>query len=45
MQPKRWTLGFLSNNIWYFAGNEGRPRVNQFLTQYFATYTMGTAGS
>src|SRR5262249_38535095 len=22
-QPKHWTLGFLSNNIWSFAGNEG----------------------
>ena len=39
-QPKHWTLGFLSNNIWSFAGNKGRPRVNQFLTQYFVTYNM-----
>lgn len=39
-QPKGWTLGFLSNNIWSFAGNEGRPRVNQFLTQYFVTRNM-----
>jgi hypothetical protein len=36
-QPKHWTLGFLSNNIWSFAGNAGRTRVNQFLTQYFVT--------
>jgi hypothetical protein len=36
-QPKHWTIGFLSNNIWSFAGNEGRERVNQFLTQYFIT--------
>ena len=36
-QPKHWTIGLLSNNIWSFAGNQGRPRVNQFLTQYFAT--------
>jgi hypothetical protein len=37
MQPKHWTLGFLSNNIWSYAGNAGRPRVNQFMTQYFVT--------
>jgi len=36
-QPKHWTIGVLSNNIWSFAGNDGRPRVNQFLTQYFIT--------
>lgn len=40
MQPKHWTVGILSNNIWSYAGNEGRPRVNQFLTQYFVTYNM-----
>ena len=39
-QPKHWTIGFLSNNIWSFAGNEGRPRVNQFLTQYFVNRNM-----
>jgi hypothetical protein len=37
VQPEHWTIGVLSNNIWSFAGNEGRPRVNQFLTQYFVT--------
>jgi hypothetical protein len=40
VQPKHWTLGVLSNNIWSYAGNEGRTRVNQFLTQYFVTYNM-----
>jgi hypothetical protein len=39
-QPEHWTIGFLSNNIWSFAGNAGRRRVNQFLTQYFLTYNM-----
>ncbi|HEV3330845.1 MAG TPA: neuromedin U [Bryobacteraceae bacterium] len=39
-QPQHWTLGFLSNNVWSFAGNKGRPRVNQFLTQYFVTRNM-----
>ena len=37
VQPKHWTIGVLSNNIWSFAGNQGRTRVNQFLTQYFVT--------
>ena len=40
LQPKHWTLGVLANNIWSFAGNEERQRVNQFLTQYFVTYNM-----
>jgi len=39
-QPKHWTIGVLSNNIWSFAGNERRVRVNQFLAQYFVTYNM-----
>jgi hypothetical protein len=37
VQPKHWTIGVLANNIWSIAGNEGRPRVNQYLTQYFVT--------
>ena len=40
VQPKRWTIGFLSNNIWSFAGNQQRRHVNQFLTQYFINYNM-----
>jgi hypothetical protein len=40
VQPEHWTIGFLSNNIWSFAGNEQRRHVNQFLTQYFITYNM-----
>jgi hypothetical protein len=39
-QPEHWSIGFLSNNIWSFAGNEQRRHVNQFLTQYFITYNM-----
>ena len=31
VQPEHWTIGVLSNNIWSFAGNQGRTRVNQFL--------------
>jgi hypothetical protein len=40
VQPQHWTIGFLSNNIWSFAGNQQRRHVNQFLTQYFVTYNM-----
>ena len=40
VQPKHWTKGFLSNNIWSFAGNQQRRHVNQFLTQYFLNYNM-----
>jgi len=40
VQPKHWTIGFLSNNIWSFAGNDQRRHVNQFLTQYFVNYNM-----
>ncbi len=40
VQPKPWTIGLLPNNIWSFAGNEGRQRVNQFLLQYFVNYNM-----
>ena len=32
---KTRTIGVLSNNMWFFAGKEGHPHVNQFLTQYF----------
>jgi hypothetical protein len=40
VQPKHWTVGVLSNNMWSFAGNEGRPRVNLFLAQYFVTRNL-----
>jgi hypothetical protein len=40
VQPKHWTIGFLANNIWSFAGNDQRRHVNQFLTQYFVNYNM-----
>ena len=39
-QSEHWTIGVLSNNIWSFAGNKGRDRVNQFLTQYFVTHNL-----
>jgi hypothetical protein len=37
IQPKHWTVGVLATNIWSFAGNEGRPPVNQLVAQYFVT--------
>src|SRR5271163_942365 len=42
VQPKPWTIGFLANNIWSFAGhsNIDKPPVNQFLFQWFVNYNM-----
>src|SRR5271170_3941405 len=42
VQPKPWTIGFLSNNIWAVAGhsNIDKPAVNQFLLQWFVNYNM-----
>jgi hypothetical protein len=42
VQPKPWTIGFLSNNIWSVAGhsNIDKPPVNQFLLQWFVNYNM-----
>jgi hypothetical protein len=34
-QPHHWTLGFLVNNVWSFAGSSSRGPVNQFQFQYF----------
>lgn len=39
-QPQHFTLGLVANNIWSFAGNDRRERVNQFYTQWFVTYNM-----
>lgn len=48
VQPKPWTIGFLANNIWSFAGQSdfnsagavNKPPVNQFLLQWFVNYNM-----
>ncbi len=42
VQPKPWTIGFLSNNVWSVAGhsNIDKPAVNQFLLQWFVNYNM-----
>jgi hypothetical protein len=40
IQPQKWTLGALVNNVWSIAGSGGRPIVNQMLLQYFVNYNM-----
>lgn len=38
--PGPWVLGFLTSNIWSFAGDDKRSDVNQFLLQYFINYNF-----
>ncbi len=40
VQPKKWTLGFLVNNVFSVAGNHNRADVNQMLFQYFINYNL-----
>src|SRR6201982_3785406 len=48
VQPTRWTIGFLANNVWSVAGHANfnsdgtvnKPPVNQFLLQCFVNYNM-----
>jgi hypothetical protein len=42
VQPKPWTIGFLTSDVWSVAGhsNRDKPAVNQFLLQYFVNYNM-----
>lgn len=40
VQPNKWTVGFLVNNVWSLAGNRNLPGVNQFLLQYFINYNL-----
>ncbi len=40
IQPKKWTLGALVNNVWSVAGSGGRPVVNQMTLQYFVNYNL-----
>jgi|HubBroStandDraft_6_1064221.scaffolds.fasta_scaffold241616_2 hypothetical protein len=40
VQPGKWTLGFLINNIWSIAGHSNLPDVNQLLLQYFINYNL-----
>jgi hypothetical protein len=40
IQPRKWTVGFLANNVWSVAGQSNLPDVNQFLLQYFINYNL-----
>src|SRR5450755_2528020 len=40
MQPGKWTLGGLVNNVFSFAGQSSRPDVNQMTFQYFINYNL-----
>jgi hypothetical protein len=40
IQPGKWTVGLLVNNVWSVAGQSDRPDVNQFLLQYFINYNL-----
>jgi hypothetical protein len=40
VQPGKWTLGALINNVWSVAGHSDLPDVNQFLLQYFINYNL-----
>jgi hypothetical protein len=40
VQPGKWTLGVLVNNLWSVAGPSGRPDVNSMTLQYFVNYNL-----
>jgi hypothetical protein len=43
IQPGKWTVGVLVNNVWSVAGHPNDPNlpsVNQFLLQYFINYNL-----
>jgi hypothetical protein len=40
VQPGKWTLGALVNNVWSVAGHSDLPNVNQMLWQYFINYNL-----
>jgi hypothetical protein len=40
VQPGKWTLGVLVNNLWSVAGPHGRPDVNSMTFQYFVNYNL-----
>jgi hypothetical protein len=37
VQPGKWSIVNLVNNVWSVAGSGGRPSVNQMVDQYFIT--------
>jgi hypothetical protein len=40
IQPHRWTVGVLVNNVWSVAGHADRADVNQFLLQPFINFNL-----
>ena len=40
IQPGKWTIGVLVNNLWSVAGPRGRPDVNAMTLQYFVNYNL-----
>lgn len=40
VQPGKWTLGALINNVWSVAGSGSRTNVNQMMLQYFINYNL-----
>jgi hypothetical protein len=40
LQPGKWTVGALVNNVFSVAGQSSLPDVNQFLLQYFINYNL-----
>lgn len=39
-QPKPWTLGLITRQLWSFAGDPGRDEVSQFLLEPFINYNL-----
>src|SRR5260370_22702276 len=44
VQPGKWTIVNLVNNVWSVAGSGSRPPVNQMLDQYFITRNLKKGG-
>lgn len=44
-QGKGLSIGFIANQIWSVAGNEGRSDFNQFYTQIFLTHSFKTGAT
>lgn len=40
VQPKGWTMGFIVQNTWSYAGNSDRADVNLFYSQVFITKNL-----
>jgi hypothetical protein len=40
VQPAKWTIGVLVNNLWSVAGPSSRPDVNSMTFQYFVNYNL-----